>query len=59
MKRWKYLVEVNLGDVNQDKSMDDELEELGSSGWELVSVTPVQVKAGGTNLLWVFKQAAE
>jgi hypothetical protein len=46
MQRWKHLVEINLGLVDQEPSLDDTLDELGVGGWELVAAThgPPQVR---------------
>ena len=39
------------------KTSWDELKELAADGWELVSVTPIAVRAGSTaSLLYTFKR---
>lgn len=37
----------------------DELKDLASQGWELVSVTPLNHKGNTTRLLYVFKRPIE
>ena len=58
MQPWEYKV-INIRSENYrlDPNAAVELTELGSQGWELVSITSVNFKSGATdNIAMVFKR---
>lgn len=53
MARWEYQIQVfELSDID---SITDELNEQGSNGWELVSVSPI-IKRELRALLAIYKR---
>lgn len=55
MPRWEYRMEVNLGADSVATGTVEELNSLGKEGWELVGVTEVTVRTGGSNVLFFLK----
>ncbi len=56
MAKWEYKAwKINL---NQVKSVGDELDKLGMDGWELISVTLLQWKSTKSNA-WTETSVAE
>ena len=58
MTRWEYkIVNVRSEQYRLDPNAAVDLTELGSQGWELVSITSVNFKSGATdNIAMVFKR---
>ena len=58
MIRWEYkIVNVRSEQYRLDPNAAVDLTELGSRGWELVSITSVNFKSGATdNIAMVFKR---
>jgi len=58
---WEYKtlsVNVTLGHVN-DNNLDEQLMGLGSEGWELVAVTPLDIEGKTACLLHHFRRPEE
>jgi hypothetical protein len=58
MANWEYMI-INIRSENYrlDPKAVKDLNELGSEGWELVSITSVNFKTGATdNIAMVFKR---
>ena len=58
MTRWEYkIINIRSEHYRLDPNAAVELDELGSRGWELVSITSVNFKSGATdNIAMVFKR---
>ena len=58
MTRWEYkIINIRSENYRLDPNAAGELTELGSRGWELVSITSVNFKSGATdNIAMVFKR---
>ncbi len=58
MTRWEYkIINIRSENYRLDPNAATQLTELGSRGWELVSITSVNFKSGATdNIAMVFKR---
>ncbi len=58
MTKWEYkIINIRSENYRLDPNAAPELTELGSRGWELVSITSVNFKSGATdNIAMVFKR---
>ncbi len=58
MTRWEYkIINIRSEKYRLDPNAAVHLTELGSRGWELVSITSVNFKSGATdNIAMVFKR---
>ena len=58
MTRWEYkIINIRSENYRLDPNAARELTELGTRGWELVSITSVNFKSGATdNIAMVFKR---
>jgi hypothetical protein len=61
MTRWEYkIINIRSENYRLDPNAAGELTELGSMGWELVSITSVNFKSGATdNIAMVFKRPVQ
>ena len=55
MQNWEYKIEINL-DKHGAEDAENELDKLGTEGWELVSVVEASTKSGGSNMVFFFKR---
>lgn len=58
MTEWEYKV-INIRSENYrlDPNCDEQLNDLGADGWEMVGLTSVNFKSGATdNIAMVFKR---
>lgn len=58
--RWEYrIINIRSENYRLDPAYEDELNELGEEGWELVSITAINFKTGATDHIgMVFKRPA-
>ena len=58
--RWEYrIINIRSENYRLDPAYEDELNELGDEGWELVSITAINFKTGATDHIgMVFKRPA-
>ncbi len=56
--RWEYrIINIRSEGYRLDPAYEDELNELGDEGWELVSITAINFKTGATDHIgMVFKR---
>ena len=57
-RQWQYkAINIRSENYRLDPACSDELDRLGSDGWELVSITSVNFKTGATdNIAMVLKR---
>ena len=58
--RWEYrIINIRSENYRLDPAYEDELNELGEEGWELVSITAINFQTGATDHIgMVFKRPA-
>lgn len=58
MTRWEYkILNIRSEGYRLDPATTDQLDDLGSQGWELVGLTSVNFKSGATdNIAMIFKR---
>mgnify|MGYP001066266641 FL=1 len=58
--RWEYrIINIRSENYRLDPAYEDELNEVGEEGWELVSITAINFKTGATDHIgMVFKRPA-
>jgi hypothetical protein len=61
MTQWEYhVINIRSEKYRLDPNCVHELNELGTEGWELISITSVNFKTGATdNIAMVFKRPVE
>jgi hypothetical protein len=57
MRKWEYIL-AYLDTSLEVQSINDELNDLGRDGWELVAVAPHKSKASGKRLVAMLKRRA-
>ena len=58
MQGWEYKIDINL-DNHSLEDCQNELDKLGTEGWELVTVLDSPTESGGHNRLFFFKRPEE